>query len=86
MTTTDAPRHVTRPVRFFPPSDAKGKWHAARRVSEVAVCGSPAPLATGLGEWIAPSVGDAWTAVHPIVCRTCLRLTTSVGLAPVGTL
>jgi hypothetical protein len=79
------PRTVSRPVRFFPPVDMKGKWHAAQRVSERAICGSPASLATG-SECIMPRVGDAYSIVHPIVCRSCLRLATAEGYAPRGTL
>lgn len=81
MTNSSSTRLVAHSVRFWPASDSRGKWHAAWKVSGTAVCGSPAPLAVTGSEWLAPEVGVEQVRVHPLVCRSCLRLTTSVGYA-----
>jgi hypothetical protein len=72
---------VTRQVGFFQPADNKGKWHAANRVSRTAVCGSPAEL-THVA--IRTAVGDQSSRVHPLVCRSCLRMTTRAGATATG--
>lgn len=79
MSTDTTGRTVAHPVRFFPATDGKGKWHAAWKVSGTAVCGAAPELATTGGEWIAPQVGDLQAKVHPLICKRCLRLTTSDG-------
>lgn len=70
---------VARPVRFYPTTDMRGKWHAALQVSGQAVCGQTVVLAVNGQDCITPHVGDAWASVHPIVCRRCLRLATAQG-------
>lgn len=64
---------VTEPVRFFPTADNRGKWHAARKVSGVAVCGAAAELDYSSGAWITSTVGALQSTVHPLVCRRCLK-------------
>lgn len=73
---------VAHPVRFFEPTEGRGKWHAAWRVDGTAVCGAPAILDTHPQQpAIVPEVGTPWERVHPLVCRRCLRLATSSGYA-----
>lgn len=72
---------VARQVSFFAPADMGGKWHAARLVSNVPVCGAAVELGA---EFIATQQGQESTRVHPLVCRRCLRLTTPPGVSGGG--
>lgn len=72
---------VSRQIAFFKPSDDRGKWHAAWLVTHTPVCGASVPLGT---EAIHSSQGQDSTKVHPLVCRRCLRLSTTPGVSATG--
>ena len=72
---------VARQMAFFAPADMKGKWHAAWKISHTAVCGSAAELS---GEVIRTSQGQESNKVHPLVCKRCLRLSTTIGVSGLG--
>lgn len=68
-------------VAFYPTAGG-GKLHAAHKVSRTAVCGVAAALEATA--WVTTAQGTLSTAVHPMVCRRCLRLTTHAGFTGTG--
>jgi hypothetical protein len=72
---------VARQMAFFAPVDMKGKWHAAWKITHAAVCGVTAELGQ---ERISTEQGQQSNRVHPLVCRRCLRLSTTVGVSALG--
>ena len=72
---------VARQVPFFP-SASGGKLHAAWAGTHTAVCGRPAALHPVA--WIYTAEGERSADVHPMVCRRCLRLTTTAGVSAAG--
>lgn len=72
---------IARQIAFFEPTDRRGKWHAAWLVSHAPVCGSAAPLGTTA---IRTEQGTDSAAVHKVVCRRCLRLSTAPGVTANG--
>jgi hypothetical protein len=71
MTTTPTDQ-IKRSVRFFAPTDMKGKWHAKRMITGEADCGRPVLL----GEEFIEATKDSLSAgtQHPIVCGLCRKL------------
>jgi hypothetical protein len=77
----------TRSVQFFPAEDGRGKWHAAERITDTPICGTPVVLDTTampiIGTCEAPGGGRPYVyKAHPLACRRCLRLAGSLGYAP----
>ena len=72
---------VARQIAFFAPTDMKGKWHAAWLITHTAVCGVPVELGQ---EVIHAVAGQESSRIHPIVCRRCIRLSTSPGVSAQG--
>lgn len=72
---------VARQIAFFAPVDMKGKWHAAWLITHTAVCGTPVDLGQ---EVIHATGGQESNRIHPIVCKRCVRLSTSPGVSALG--
>lgn len=72
---------ISRQMAFFAPADMKGKWHAAWKITHTPVCGSTAELGA---DAIRTAQGEASNKVHPLVCKRCLRLSTTVGVSALG--
>lgn len=73
---------VARQIAFYAPADNRGKRHAAWSISHAPVCGTSGAL--GSTDVIRTAQGDASYRVHPLVCRTCLRLSTRPGVSATG--
>lgn len=72
---------VARQIAFYP-STSGGKLHAAWKVSQTAVCGAAVELEPS--PWVTTSQGQPSEKVHPMVCRRCLRLSTTPGVTANG--
>lgn len=72
---------VARQMAFFAPTDMKGKWHAAWKVTHTPVCGSTAELGS---EVIHATQGQESNRIHPFACKRCVRLSTSPGVSGLG--
>lgn len=72
---------VARQIAFYAPADMRGKWHAAWKITHTPVCGAPAELGQNA---IRTEQGQQSDKVHPLVCRRCLRLSTTHGVSALG--
>jgi hypothetical protein len=81
MRTAGSTWTVARQIAFFAPTDMKGKWHAAWKISHTAVCGAAMELGT---DAIRTSQGQESNKVHPFACKRCLRLSTTPGVSAIG--
>lgn len=72
---------IARQIAFFP-STSGGKIHAARKITHTAVCGAAAELEPT--PWYHTEAGQASEKVAKMVCKKCLRLSTTSGVSAVG--
>lgn len=66
----DTTPHGNRPRIFYPPADQRGKYHEARKVTDMPACGAPVMLNRDESLSIHWRTGER---AHPILCGNCRR-------------